>query len=80
MVVAAVDLARVRLPGHEEVGGAAEEEEAVEVMEMEMRQQEEEKEEKHVVVTTLPAAPAVTSEQLRVSQVGGVSYQSIVSE
>lgn len=67
-VVAAVDLARVRQPGHEEDGGA-EEEEAVEV---ERRQQVEEKEEKHVVVTTLPAAPAVSSEQLRVTQVGGV--------
>lgn len=74
-VVAAVDLARVRLPVHVE-GGAAEEEEAVEV---EIRQQERKMTaEKHVTIQTLPpeppAAVAVTSEQHRVqvSQVGGV--------
>lgn len=75
-VMAAVDLARVRLPVHGE-GGVAEEEEALEV---EIKQQGREMAaEKHVVVTkTSPAEPtaAVTasSEQrtVQVSQVGGV--------
>lgn len=72
-VVAAVDLARVRLPVHAE-GGLAEEEEAVEV---EIRQQGREMTaEKYVATKTLPAelpaAVSVTSEQHRVSQVGGV--------
>ncbi len=74
-MVAAVDLARVRLPVHVE-GVVAEEEEAVEV---EIRQQKRETTaEKHVAIKTLPAEPpaavAVTSEQhtVQVAQVGGV--------
>lgn len=74
-VVAAVDLARVRLPVRVE-GGRAEEEEAVEA---ELKQQAAATAVKHVVVAkTLPAEPpaavAAASEQRRVqvSQVGGV--------
>lgn len=77
-VVAAVDLARVRLPEHAE-DGLAEEEEAVEA---EIRQQGREMTEvKHIVETkTLPAElPAVVSvaserHRVQVSQVGGVSF------
>ena len=77
-VMAAVDLARVRLPVHGE-GGVAEEEEALEV---EIKQRGRQMAaEKHVVVTkTPPAEPAaavtVSSEQhtVQVSQVGGVHW------
>lgn len=75
-MVAAVDLARVRLPVHEE-GGLVDEEEALEA---EIRQQGREMTAvKHVVETkTLPAElpAAVTSEQHRVqvSQVGRVCF------
>lgn len=59
-VVAAVDLARVRVPAPRE--GARTEEEQVEV-----RIEQQAAAEKHV---TLPAEPPVAAQQLRVSQVG----------
>lgn len=67
MVVAAVDLVRVRPPVHVE-GGVVGEEEAVEA---EIRQQGKETlTETHVVETKTPPA---AGQRVRVSQVGGVT-------
>lgn len=74
-MVAAVDLARVRLPVHEEGGLADEEEEEEEELEIRQQGRKVTAAEQVVETTMLPAEPAavaVTSEQRGVQQVSQV--------